>query len=81
MGTIEAGFQTFLSDSPEPFGSVRSTPKNKREVIVNVANAGDFVIPMSAVKDVESATVTFDCNKIDRLVREAIEHAHRHESL
>ena len=28
-----------------------------------------------------SATVTFDCNKIDKIVRRAIEHAHRHESL
>lgn len=81
MGTIEPGFKTFLSNSADPFGSVRSTPKNRREVIVSVANAGDFVIPLSAVKYVESSTVTFDCNKIDRVLRKAIEHANPQHAL
>jgi hypothetical protein len=79
MGTIEPGFRTFLSNSSEPFGSVRSTSTSK--LIVSVANAGDFAIPRDAVKDVESSTVTFDCNKIDKVLRKAIEHANTHESL
>lgn len=79
MDTIEPGFRTFLSNSTEPFGSVRSTARGK--LVVSVANAGDFSVPIDAVKDVESSTVTFDCNKIDKVLRKAIEHAHTHESL
>ena len=76
---IEVGFQTFLSDAEEPFGSVRATPLGRKEVIVSVANAGDFAIPLDAVKVVEKGNVTFDCTKLADNLREAIGHAHSHE--
>lgn len=74
---IEVGFPAFLSDGPDPFGAVRATPPGRAEVVVSVKNAGDFVIPLEAVKAVEKGTVTFDCNKIDDELRRAIENTHR----
>jgi len=48
-------------------------------LIVYVENAGDFTIPMSAVKDVHSEKVILDCGKLDLSLRRAIGHAHTGE--
>lgn len=74
--TIEVGFQTFLSDGPDPFGAVRALRRGREGLVVSVQNAGDFVVPLDAVKAVEKGTVTFDCNKIDKTLRRAIEGRH-----
>ncbi len=74
---IEVGYQAFVSDGGEEFGAVRAlTP---HEVVVWVENAGEFRLPLAAVKEVHSAKVIFDCAKLDRRVREAIGHAHEAE--
>jgi hypothetical protein len=52
MEAIEEGFDVFVHDGDKAFGAVRRvTPK---EIVVYVEDAGDFVIPLSAVKEVES---------------------------
>jgi len=73
---IRVGFQTFVSDGQEEFGAVREIARDGRDVTVYVENAGDFVIPMSAVVSVQSEKVTFDCKKLEPKLRSAIGHAH-----
>jgi hypothetical protein len=72
--TIEIGYQAFVSDGDEEFGAVREISPDG--VGVFVENAGDFWIPLAAVKSVHSEKVIFDCSKLDRRLRSAIGHAH-----
>ena len=76
---IEVGFQTFVSDGDEEFGAVRAISRDGRKLTVYVENAGDFIVPASAVVSVQSEKVTFDCKKLDPAMRAAIGHAHEEE--
>jgi hypothetical protein len=73
---IEIGYQAFTDDSAEDFGAVRYVAADGKSVSVYVENAGDFVIPTSAVSDVQEEKVTFACAKLDAKLRAAIGHAH-----
>lgn len=77
---IEIGYQTFLSDSTEAFGAIRAMAPSDGAVTVYVENAGDFNVPVDAVREVTSGKVTFDCNKLDPTLRRAIGHAHEAET-
>jgi len=78
--TIEVGYQTFVSDGGEEFGAVREVAPNGRpELVIYVENAGDFVVPLSAVEAVHSRKVILSCGKLDRRLRRAIGHAHDSE--
>ena len=72
--TIEIGFQAFVSDGGEEFGAIRDVLPDG--VVVYVENAGDFRVPLRAVKAVHSHKVIFDCNQLDDRLRRAIGHAH-----
>jgi hypothetical protein len=76
MDKIKVGFQAFVSDSPEEFGAIREISRDGRQVTVYVENGGDFYVPTTAVKSVQSQKVTFDCKKLDAALRAAIGHAH-----
>lgn len=76
---IEIGFQTFVDDAPEEFGAVRAISPDRRNLTVYVENAGEFVVPASAVLSVQSEKVTFACGKLDPRLRSAIGHAHDQE--
>lgn len=71
---IESGYQTFLADGGEEFGAVREVLSGS--LIVYVENAGDFEVPLEAVKAVHSQKVIFNPEKLDPIMREAIDHAH-----
>jgi hypothetical protein len=74
---IEVGFQAFVSDGSEEFGAVRQVaPQGRRELVIFVENAGDFVVPFDAVEAVHSEKVILNCNKLDHRLRKAIGHAH-----
>jgi hypothetical protein len=74
---IEIGYQTFVSDGGEEFGAVREvSPNGQPELVIYVENAGDFVVPLSAVAAVHSQKVILTCGKLDRRLRQAISHAH-----
>lgn len=74
---IEVGYQTFVSDRSEEFGAVREVaPDGKPELVIYVENAGDFVVPFTAVKAVHSQKVILDCDKLEHRLRRAIGHAH-----
>ena len=76
---IAVGFQTFVSNRPEEFGAVREISRDGRNLTIYVENAGDFVVPVSAVVSVQSEKVTFDYKKLDPKLRSAIGHAHERE--
>jgi hypothetical protein len=78
---IAVGFQTFVSDGQEEFGSVREISRDGRHLTVYVENAGDFIVPIGAVVSVQSEKVTFNCKKLDPTMRAAIGHAHDAETL
>lgn len=44
--------------------------------MIYVENAGDFVVPLSAVEAVHSQKVILNCRKLERRLRQAIGHAH-----
>jgi hypothetical protein len=74
---IEIGYQAFVSDGGEEFGAVREvSPNGRPELVIYVENAGDFVVPLSAVESVHSQKVILNCSKLDRRLRRAIGHAH-----
>lgn len=75
--TIREGFDVFLHDGGKTFGAVRQV--RKHELVVYVENAGDFEIPLSAVKDAEAGKVILDSAKLDVKLREAIRRAHMGE--
>ncbi len=74
---IQPGFDVFLHDGEKAFGAVRQVRKD--EIVVYIENAGDFEIPLSAVKDAESEKVILDSAKIDSKLKEAIRRAHSGE--
>jgi len=77
---IEVGYQVFVQDGATEFGAVRQVlPEGKPQIIVYVENAGDFVIPLSAVESVHSGKVIVNMQKLDRRIRAAIGHAHDSE--
>jgi hypothetical protein len=77
MDAIGEGFDVFVHDGEKAFGAVRQV--SGREIVVYIENAGDFVVPVSAVHDVHSEKVILDCSKIDRRLKLAIGHAHQGE--
>jgi hypothetical protein len=75
--TIEIGYQAFVSDGGEEFGAVRAiSPNGRPELVIYVENAGDFVVPLSAVEAVHSQKIILSCDKLERRLRQAIGHAH-----
>ena len=72
--TIEVGYQTFVADGNDEFGAVRDVSPDG--LVVYVENAGEFRVPLDAVKAVHSQKVVFDCRKLDGRLRRAIGHAH-----
>ena len=74
---IREDFEVYVHDGDVAFGAVRQvSPEGRREIVVYVENAGDFAVPLSAVRDVHDEKVILDCAKLDRRLREAIGHAH-----
>ena len=65
----------------EEFGAVREISPNVRpELVIYVENAGEFVVPLSAVEAVHSQKVILNCAKLERRLRRAIGHAHDAEA-
>jgi hypothetical protein len=77
---IQIGMQAFVSDGGEEFGAVRALSAGGREITLYVENAGEFIVPVSAVAKVAFGKVTFDCKKLDARLRSAIGHAHDAET-
>jgi hypothetical protein len=72
---ISEGFMVFVSDGDEGIGSVREIRHGLPELLVYIENAGDFVVPRSAIKAVHSGKVVLDFDHLDLRLRNAIRHA------
>lgn len=77
---IEEGFEVFVSDGEKAFGAVRQVaPRDRPELVIYVENAGDFVVPLSAVDAVHSQKVILNRRKLDPRLQQAIAGAHDSE--
>lgn len=72
---IQVGHLVFVTDGEEGVGSVREIRRDRTELLIYIENAGDFVVPMSAVDDVHSDKVILNLDRLDIRVRDAIRHA------
>ena len=59
-----------MSDGEEGFGAIREVCPD--DLLVYVENAGEFLVPRSAVEAVHFGKVAFDCRKLDDRLRRAI---------
>ncbi len=77
---IQEGFDVFLHDGAKAVGAVRQVrPGGREEVVIYVEDAGDFVVPLSAVKDTYSEKVTLFPDRLEQRLKDAIARAHSHE--
>jgi hypothetical protein len=77
---IQKDFEVFVHDGDKAVGAVRDVmPNGRAEIVVYVENAGDFVVPLTAVHDVIAERVVLNCAKLDDRLRRAIGHAHDSE--
>lgn len=72
---IEPGFRVFLGEGMDGAGAVRGLTDDGN-VVVNIENAGDFTLPMSAVRDVHDDKVILDFAQLSVPMREALHHLH-----
>lgn len=74
---IEVGFHIFPQGADEEVGAVREVaPGGRPELVVDIENAGDFVVPLDAVTAVLEEKVIIDTKKLPERVQNAIQHAH-----
>jgi hypothetical protein len=52
---------------------------NANALVIYIENAGDFVVPLEAVRRVHDGKVILDVERLDARLREAIAHAHDRE--
>jgi hypothetical protein len=76
---VEIGFQVYLVEGGEAFGAVRDYMPGAKGLVVYVENAGDFVVPLDAVRSVHDGKVILDAGQIDEHLHQAIAHAHDRE--
>ena len=74
---IQVGYQAFAQGSEEEFWAVRQV--RPQDLVVYIEDAGDTMIPLSAVTEVIEGKVIVDTEKLDEGVRRAIANAHRDE--
>ena len=74
---IEEGFMAFLADGRDGIGAVREV--SSTSIVIYVENAGEFVVPRSAVKTVHSQKVILNPKLLDKRLLAAIGHVHDSE--
>ena len=74
---VREGFDVFVHDGEHAFGAVRAVRRDA--LVVYVENAGDFVVPLVAIKDVHAEKVILNCALLEPGLRRAIGHAHEGE--
>jgi hypothetical protein len=71
---IEIGFHVFIRDGGEEVGAVRGVSRDG--LVVYVENTGEFTVSRTAVEAVHFEKVILRCEKLSRVLRRAIAHAH-----
>lgn len=78
---IEVGFQVFLKDGGDEVGAVRDLCGHRPEIVVYVENAGEFIVPVTAIKAVHYAKVVLDQARLPEQMRVALRGAHAAETV
>jgi hypothetical protein len=74
---IQIGYMAFVAEGSEGIGAVRGvTPDH---VIIYVENAGEFIVPMAAVRKVHDQKVMLNPRLLDKALLGAIGHVHDSE--
>jgi hypothetical protein len=77
---VKIGFQVFVEEGGEECGAVREVaPEGRAEIIVYIENAGDFIVPASAIRSAHEGKVVLDPDQLDYELIDAIARAHDHE--
>lgn len=73
---IEPGYMVFVADGEPGVGAVREVHADRRELVVNIENGGDFTLPANAIRDVHEGKVILDMDHLPRALRQALKHPH-----
>ena len=74
---IQVGFQVFVSDGGQEVGAVRLVaPFGRPELEIYIENAGEFIVPLTAVAAVHANKVVLDVKKLEPKLQRAVGHAH-----
>lgn len=73
---LQEGQMVFVTDGELGVGAVREVRQASDGFVVNIQNGGDFVLPLSAVKDVHSGKVILAVDRLPEQVRQALRHPH-----
>ena len=68
--TIEVGYQVLVRRRRRIRAVREVLPNGRPEVVIYVENAGDYVVPLSAVEAVHSEKVILNCGKLERRLRQ-----------
>jgi len=74
---IELGFMAFVAEGSEGIGAVRGVGSD--HVVIYVENAGEFIVPMAAVRKVHDQKVMLNPRLLDKALLSAIGHVHDSE--
>ena len=77
---IEIGYQVFVKDGGEEVGAVRDLCGHRPEIAVYVENAGEFTVPVTAIKAVHFQKVIVDQARLPEDMRAALGRAHAAET-
>lgn len=77
MEKIEVGFMAFVAEGSPGIGAVRAVDRDR--LTLYVENAGEFEIPLSAVRAVHDQKVMLDAGRLSRDLLAAVGHAHDRE--
>ncbi len=74
---IEPGFMAFVKEGSEGIGAVRGVSSDN--LVIFVENAGEFIVPMTAVKRVHDHKVMLNPGLLDKALLDAVGHVHDSE--
>jgi hypothetical protein len=74
---IEQGFMAFVAEGTEGIGAVRGVASD--HVVIFVENAGEFIVPKSAIRKVHDQKVMLNPQLLDKALLTAIGHVHDNE--
>jgi hypothetical protein len=74
---IETGFMAFLAEGKEGIGAVRGVGPDA--IVLYVENAGEFIVPMNAVRKVHDQKVLLNPRLLDKALLDAVGHVHDRE--
>ena len=77
---IKLGYQVFVKDGGDEVGAVRDLCGHRPEIVIYVENAGDFTVPITAIKAVHFQKVIVDPARLPEDMRIALRRAHDAES-